>query len=464
MTKNNHKKIITRFPPSPTGLLQMGNVRTAIYNYLYAKQHGGEMIFRIEDTDKERSKKEYEIELIQNLKWLGISWDNNEVVHQSERGDVYSRYLEKMIADGFAYVSKEETGGDPTKRAEVVRFKNPNKKISFTDLIRGEITFDTTELKDFVIAKSMTEPIYHLAVVIDDHEAGVTHVIRGEDHISNTTRQILIGEAIGAQRPIYAHLPLILDKDRAKLSKRKHGEKVSLKYFKDLGYLPEAIVNYMAMLGWNPGTPKELFTMDELIKEFDITKVQKAGAIFNEEKLRWVNKEYLKRTTHIQLATAVRDYIDNSDKFKEKKWKMSDEILMKIIPIILDRINVYKDASDMANNGELDFLFEQPTYDAKDLLWRDETGKENTQRFLLECTEILEQANDDYFSDADRIKSLLWEYASINGKGSVLWPIRFALSGKMKSPDPFNLLSVIGKKEGIKRLEYAIEALKNDTN
>jgi glutamyl-tRNA synthetase len=442
----------------------MGNVRTAIYNYLYAKQHGGEMIFRIEDTDKERSKKEYEIELIQNLKWLGISWDNDEVVHQSERGDVYSRYLEKMIADGFAYVSKEETGGDPTKRAEVVRFKNLNKKISFTDLIRGEITFDTTELKDFVIAKSMTEPIYHLAVVIDDHEAGVTHVIRGEDHISNTTRQILIGEAIGAQRPIYAHLPLILDKDRAKLSKRKHGEKVSLKYFKDLGYLPEAIVNYMAMLGWNPGTPKELFTMDELIKEFDITKVQKAGAIFNEEKLRWVNKEYLKRTTHIQLATAVRDYIDNSDKFKEKKWKMSDEILMKIIPIILDRINVYKDASDMANNGELDFLFEQPTYDAKDLLWRDETGKENTQRFLLECTEILKQANDDYFSDADRIKSLLWEYASINGKGSVLWPIRFALSGKMKSPDPFNLLSVIGKKEGIKRLEYAIEALKNDIN
>lgn len=457
---SNHKKIITRFPPSPTGLLQMGNVRTAIYNFIYARQHGGEFIFRIEDTDKERSTKEFETELIENLKWLGLSWDNKEIIRQSERGDNYNLFLKKMVEDGFAYVSKEDTGGDTTKRAEVIRFKNPNKKVTFTDLIRGEITFDTTELKDFVIARSMTEPIYHLAVVIDDYESGVTHVIRGEDHISNTTRQILIQEAIGAPRPIYAHLPLILDKDRAKLSKRKHGEKVSLKYFKDQGFLPEAIINYMAMLGWNPGTEQELFTLEELIKAFDISKVQKAGAIYNEDKLRWVNKEYLKRKPHVEIANAVKPYLESSAKFSENKWKMSDELLMKTVSTILDRIDVYSDATKMANEGELDYFFDQPTYEAKDLLWRDETGPENTQRFLAEGLEIIKKIDEADFSDAEKVKSYLWDYATINGRGPVLWPMRFALTGKMKSPDPFTVMSILGKKESVKRLEHAIKVLK----
>jgi len=461
MTNNTpQKKIITRFPPSPTGLLQMGNVRTAIYNYIYAKQHGGEFIFRVEDTDKERSTKEFEIELINNLRWLGLDWNNKEVIRQSERGENYNLFLKKMVKDGFAYVSKEDTQGDATKRAEVIRFKNPNKKVTFTDLIRGDITFDTTELKDFVIARSMTEPIYHLAVVIDDYESEVTHVIRGEDHISNTTRQILIQEAIGAPRPIYAHLPLILDKDRTKLSKRKHGVKVSLKYFKDQGFLPEAIINYMAMLGWNPGTEQELFTLEELIKKFDISKVQKAGAIYNEDKLRWVNKEYLKRKPHVEIANSVKIFINNSARFIDKNWSVNDELLMKIVPIVLDRIDVYTDAATIADNGELDFFFETPIYESKDLLWRDETGPENTLRFLSEGLEVLKNIEENDFVSAEKIKGYLWEYATINGRGPVLWPMRFGLTGKMKSPDPFTLMSIIGKKESVKRLEHAIKILK----
>ncbi len=438
----------------------MGNVRTAIYNYIYAKQHGGQFIFRIEDTDKERSKKEYEDILIDNLKWLGLHWDNEKIVHQSERGTVYNHYLEKMVKDGFAYLSKEDTGGDTTKRSEVIRFKNPNKKVTFSDLVRGEITFDTTELGDFIIARSMTEPVYHLAVVIDDFEAGVTHIIRGEDHISNTPRQIIIQEAIGAPRPIYAHLPLILDSDRAKLSKRKHGFKVALKFYIEQGYLPSAVINYMAMLGWNPGSSKELFTFEELIKEFDITKVQKSGAVFNEVKLRWVNKEYLKRKPHIEIANEVRKFIDDSEKFKKNNWKLSDELLLKLVPVILDRIDVYADATVMADAGDFDYLFDSPEYDPKDLMWRDETGPERTREFFKHIIKVLTDAPDEDLADGEKVKSYLWNYATEQGRGAVLWPMRFALTGKMKSPDPFTLVTILGKKESLKRLKHASGFLK----
>src|SRR3989344_6473199 len=241
MPENVSKKIVVRFPPSPTGPMHIGNVRTALYNYIYAKQHDGEFIVRIEDTDTARSKKEYEEKILESLEWLGFKRDG-ELWHQSERIAIYKKYLDELIATGKAYVSQEAEGDN----REVVRFKNPNKTVSFTDLIRGEIKFDTTELEDFIIAKNVEEPIYHLAVVIDDSESGITHVIRGEDHISNTPRQILIQEAIGAPRPIYAHLPLILGRDRSKMSKRNGAVPVS--EYRNRGYLPEAVVNYLALL------------------------------------------------------------------------------------------------------------------------------------------------------------------------------------------------------------------------
>jgi len=450
-----HKKVITRFPPSPTGNLHLGSFRTALFNYLYAKQHDGTIVLRMEDTDRERSKPEYEKNILECLEWLDLKFDSFS--RQSERGKVYAHYIGKLIAEGKAYVSKEETT-EAGKRSEVIRFKNPNKVISFYDVIRGEISFDTTELGDFVIAKSPEEPLYHLAVVVDDHEAGVTHVIRGDDHISNTPRQILIGSAIGAILPVYAHIPLILSPDKSKLSKRKGAK--SLTEYRDLGYLSEALINYMAMLGWNPGTNEEIFSLAELIKRFDLAQVQKAGAVFNEEKLRWLNKEYLKRKTHADFAREMKPFLENSEQFKKNGWKLSDELSLKLVPVALDRISVYSDLVAMADAGDFDYFFADPDFDPKDLIWRDEKDAENTKTFLTEAVRILEEAPNESFDEAEKVKELLWSYASENGRGSVLWPIRFALSGKLKSPDPFTLISILGRKEAVKRLTHAAKSLK----
>ncbi len=374
-------KVITRFPPSPTGFLQMGNVRTAIYNYLFARQNGGQFIFRIEDTDKERSTKAYEVELVENLHWLGLKWDNTVFTRQSERSEIYTKYLEKLLKEGKAYVSKEEVK-EVGQRAEVIRFKNPNKKVIFEDMIRGEISFDTTELGDFVIAKSLTEPIYHLAVVIDDFESGITHIIRGEDHISNTPRQILIQEAIGAPRPVYAHLPLILDADRAKLSKRKHGEKISLRHFIAEGFLPSAIVNYMAMLGWNPGTDQEIFTLEELVKAFDISKVQKSGAIFSEEKMRWFNKEHLNRLPKDELYTRIKEIIGED---------ISGEFLEKLTPVLTERIQTFADLKVMKEQGEFDYLFKEPEYSKEALLFKGKGNLTDAKKHLEKVIALLKE-------------------------------------------------------------------------
>lgn len=422
------EEIIVRFPPSPTGPFHVGNARTALFNYLFAKQRGGKILFRLEDTDKERSKKEYEDDIINGLKWLGIDLDFSNVVRQSERAEIYKKYIQKMIDNGNAYVSREEQGEG--KRREVIRFKNPNKKIKFTDIIRGEIEFDTTELKDFVIAKSFGEPVYHLAVAIDDFEMGVTHVIRGEDGISNTPRQILIQEAIGALRPVYAHLPLVLAPDRSKLSKRKHGEIVSLAYYKKEGYLPEAMVNFLALLGWNPGTEKEIFSMEELLKEFDINKIQKAGAIFNIEKLNWINSRYIKKMDTEKLVELCTPYLE-----KEK--------IKKIIGIQKERMNKLSEVSE-----DISYFFEQPEYKKEMLLWKQEKSLEKTKQHL---EKIMELAGDE---------KAIRDYAEKEGRGSVLWPFRMALSGKNKSPDPFVISEVLGNEEVKKRIKNAINKIK----
>jgi glutamyl/glutaminyl-tRNA synthetase len=292
----NTQKIVVRFPPSPTGLLHVGNVRTALYNYLFAKKQGGDFLIRIEDTDRLRSKKEYEENMFEEMRWLNLQHDNpGKEWRQSERTDTYQKYLNQLITSEVAYISEESEG----ENREVVRFKNPGGKIKFDDLIRGEIEIEVDSLGDFIIARNINEPLYHLAVVIDDLESGVTHIIRGEDHISNTPRQILIWKAIAEVSkiplniPQYAHLPMILAPDKSKLSKRKHGEMVSLKYYREKGYEPETIINFIALIGWNPGNDQEIFSLAELVKVFDLTKVQKKGAIFNIEKLDWLNREYL---------------------------------------------------------------------------------------------------------------------------------------------------------------------------
>jgi glutamyl-tRNA synthetase len=438
------KKVITRFPPSPTGFLHVGSVRTALFNYLFAKKNEGEFILRIEDTDRERSKSEFEIDIVNGLNWLGLERDNLIFLRQSERGDVYNTYLKKLVDSGQAYISKEDVK-EAGQRAEVIRFKNPNKLVTFTDMIRGEVTFDTTELKDFIIARSMTEPLYHLAVVIDDFESKVSHVIRGEDGLSNTPRQILLQEAIGASRPVYAHLPLILDSDRAKLSKRKHGEKVSLDFYKKEGYLKEAIINYIALLGWNPGTEQEIFSLEELIQTFDISKVQKSGAVFSEEKLRWVNKQHILKLPQEEVYARIKEVLDQ---------EIPSELLQKITPVIIERIHTFGDIKLMKDQGELDYFFHEPKYEKEALLFKGKGEFSTIKTHLEKVISFLENLEEKDF-DAEKVKASLWDYASEVGRGDVLWPMRFALSGKEKSPDPFALASLLGKKVTLERLRIA---------
>ncbi|MDQ5928121.1 MAG: glutamyl-tRNA synthetase, partial [Patescibacteria group bacterium] len=329
---------------------------------------------RVEDTDKTRSKKEYEDDMLDNLAWLGLT-RNGELWHQSERSDVYKKYLHKLIDDGKAYISIETEG----ENKEVVRFKNPNVVLTFEDIIRGSVTFDTTELGDFIIARNINEPIYHLAVVVDDFEMGITHVIRGEDHVSNTPRQILIQEAIGAPRPTYAHLPLMLAVDKSKLSKRKHGEAVSLRFYRQRGYLPAAVLNFLALTGWNPGTEQEILSLDDLIAQFKLENVQKGGAVFNVEKLDWINREYIKLLSPEERTKLVREFAPT---------EVSDDVLIKLESVIVDRISAFGEIKDLFAAGEFDYVLSEPVYEAEKLVWKT-ASKEETVGHLKKAIELL---------------------------------------------------------------------------
>ena len=443
-------KVVTRFAPSPTGLLHLGNYRTAIFAYLYAKKHQGNFILRIEDTDKERSKKEYEENIVESLKWLGLSYD--EFYRQSERLDRHKFYLEKMIKDGNAYISKEKAkdGSDVIK--ELVRFKNPNSEVTFRDEIKGEVTMNTTDLGDFVIARNLNEPLFHLAVVVDDFEAKVTHVIRGEDHLSNTPRQILIQRAIGAGAPIYAHVPLVLGPDKLKLSKRRGA--LPLTEYKKRGYLPEAILNGVTFVGWNPGTAKEIFSREELIKNFDFKRVQKSPAIFNEEKLEWFNKEHIKLLPAEEIKKNILEWLPE---------KMRDIITKRpsfgtkdgLLGVIRERISKWSDVREMAERGELSFFFKPPEYRKEKLIYKN-LGMEKTVDNLKSAVQALENLEEKNFTP-ENIKNILTLAADkLENRGELLHPVRYALSGADQSPDPFIIASIIGKNETLSRLQKAI--------
>lgn len=443
--------VVTRIPPSPTGHLHIGTARTALFNYLFAKNRGGKMFYRSEDTDKTRSKPEFEVEIIAGLRALGINWDNEEIIRQSEQGAVYRRYLEEGIAQGKFYLSKEDSKQNPGEMVEVVRLKNPNQSITFTDLIRGDITFDTTELGDLVIARSIDDALYHFTVVVDDQEMGVTHVLRGEDHISNTPRQILIQEALGFSRPEYAHLPLILAPDKTKMSKR-HGA-VAVEEYLNEGFLPSAIVNYLALLGWNPGTEQEIFTMDELIELFSLDHIHKSGAVFDKQKFRWVNKAHLDKVSHEDfLAIAAANL---TEKLTETPH-FSRERLAKLLPTIRERVEVLDDIQINAEAGEYDFAFLDPDVGREQLRWKNDTDVSVTLPRLKEVFSRLEKAD---FSSPETIKAAVWDYAEKEGRGEVLWPLRVALTGRDRSPDPFTVAYIIGQEDTLRRLNQALEKL-----
>lgn len=448
-------QVITRFAPSPTGLLHAGNYRTAVFSYLFAKKNKGSFVVRVEDTDKERSRKEYEENILETLEWLGLKHDS--LTRQSDRVANHKKYLQMMIDSGHAYISKEQVVKEG-QRDSVIRFKNPNKKVSFEDMIRGTIEFDTTDLGDFVIAKSVDEPIFHLAVVVDDFESGITHIIRGEDHISNTPRQILIQQAIGAPTPHYAHLPIVLAADRTKLSKRKGA--LALTEYRKRGYLPEAILNYLAFLGWNPGDEREIMSEAELVEAFTLEKVQKSGAIFDEVKLAWVNKEWMKRMPESEWKKEITNRLSNmitqASTFNNRKDR--------VLPLIFERINGFGEVPTLEEAGDIGYFFSAPT-PSVELLTPPEKlrkGKEVTNDIMkvhfAKVIDLLETISDLEFTK-EKIKEVVFPYADQEGRGLVLWPYRAALSGKEKSPDPFELSGILGKQETVLRLKNAIELL-----
>lgn len=483
--------IRTRIAPSPTGLFHIGTARTALFNYLFAKKYGGQFILRIEDTDKERSKSEFEKDVFEGLKWLGIV-PYEGPYYQSERTEIYKKYLEQLLNKGSAFYcfhSEKELADEKKWKMEnqvpvlhicsyrdlskqeaekkriageqaIIRFKIPrdtgNEQITFGDKIRGQVHFFVGLLGDFSMAKNLDEVLYNFAVVIDDYEMKITNIIRGEDHISNTPKQLLIAEALGwtTKNEIgdtsapweYAHLPLILGPDRSKLSKR-HGA-MSVSEYKALGYLPEAMINFMAFLGWNPGGEREFFSLAELEKEFSLENVQKAGAVFNLEKLDWFNAHYIKQKSVEELAELCKSYFETA-----KLPAPSSTFLHDVIALEQPRL---KKLSDIVEHTR--FFFELSEYDTRLLLWKG-SSKEKTIQALETARTILEGMNE--LPEESKLQQIFYAKAEkLGGKGELLWPLRVALSGQKNSPGPFEIIVVLGAEESIRRIDYALKRLK----
>ncbi len=329
--------IRVRFAPSPTGYLHIGGVRTALFNYLYARQQGGKFLLRIEDTDAKRSTPEFEREILESLRWLGLDWDG-ETVHQSRRLDRYREAARELAAKGLAY---EFEGA--------VKFKIPPGPVKVYDTVRGEVTYDSAEFEDLVILKSDGYPTFHLAVVVDDHDMEITHIIRGEDHLPNTPRHILLYQALGWKPPKYAHLPLIFGTDGTPLSKR-HGA-VAVSEYRAQGFLPQALVNYLALLGWNPGTPQEIFSLPELVKQFSLKRVIKSNAQFNPEKLLWLNGQHLRALPGEDYEARVTEF------WKERMELPPENTWRKLITLYRPRIQTLGELKEQAS-----YYFSDATY------------------------------------------------------------------------------------------------------
>jgi len=452
--------------PSPTGYLHVGTARSALFNWFFARKNGGKFILRIEDTDIERSKKEYEDDIVSGLKWLGLNWD--EFYRQSDRLPIYATYLKKLFDQKKAFwcyhteEELEEERKQQTEKKELPRHvcgykntfiengrkgiirlvvdENSSRKIKYTDAIKGDIEFEERLLGDFSIAKDSNTPLYNFAVVVDDYEMAITHVIRGEDHISNTPKQLLIQEALGIESPIYAHLPLLLGEDRSKLSKRN--ATVGLNDYHKLGYLPEAIVNFLSLLGWSPEeTDKEMMALTDIVGQFSLEKVHKSSAIFDIKKLNWLNARYLKTKNDDQFLDLAMPHIEKHFGVQERNF------ISKFLPMMRERLEYLDQVR------EFHYFFEQPEYDQSLLIWKktDKIGATKAIRMLKDI--LLETAwnRDNLKEKSDKLA--IDEFAG--DRGAVYWPLRVALSGEKFSPDPLDLALILGKEESLKRIEEA---------
>lgn len=438
------KNIKTRIAPSPTGMFHIGTARTALFNYLFAKKNKGKFILRIEDTDQKRSEKKFEDDITNSLKWLGLNWDG-EIFYQSKRSEIYQKYINILLKKKLAYKK------DGAIWFDIESEKFP-EKIIYQDLIKGKIEFEKKQFNNFVLIKKDGIPLYMFAAVVDDYLMDITHVIRGEDHITNTPQQILIYQAFGWKLPEFGHIPLILNTDRTKMSKRKDPVSVS-RDFKNNGYLPEALINFMVFLGWNPKSNEEIFSLDDLIKIFDITKVNKSSAVFDLNKLNYFNNYYLKKLSNeVILKIIIKN---NNSKYLEE-IKKDEKKTLRIIEILKDRLSSTFEF-DTASN----YFFETLKYDKKMLIFK-KSDCEKTLKGLKISFDKLNKASMEIWHDVTKINDLLLEIIKNNNfsNGDVFWPIRVALSGSEKSVSPTELLWVLQKNESLKRLKEAIKLFK----
>lgn len=465
--------VVTRFPPSPTGFLHVGSLRTALYNYLFARKHKGKFLLRVEDTDQTRLVEGAVESLIRTLNTVGLEYDG-ELVVQSERLEIYKEHVAKLLESKAAYYcfctkerltelrDEQRLAKLPTKydrtccnlsedeiksrlesgEEHVIRMKVPDGETTFTDEIRGNITIKNSEIDDQVLMKADGFPTYHLAVVVDDNSMGVTHVIRGEEWISSAVKHVMLYEMLGFELPMFAHLPLILNPDKSKLSKRQ-GD-VAVEDFLAKGYLPEALLNFVALLGFNPTGDREIYTVKELMDAFELSSVNKSGAVFDQEKLKWMNGQYIKALETDRLVELAKPLLDDSiDNELLKKICEVEKSRLVTVNEIVDRVGDYGEISD---------------YDGKIVIWK-KSDLEDAMIQLKNVEELISELDSSKFDTMESIEREVKNYISSNdlSNGNVLWPLRVALSGKEKSPSPFELLWVFGKEESLNRIKHAID-------
>ncbi|MEI6039975.1 MAG: glutamate--tRNA ligase [Candidatus Berkelbacteria bacterium] len=490
------EEIRTRIAPSPTGFFHIGTARAALFNWLFTRRFGGKFILRIEDTDKERSTEEYEIDIMECMNWLGMDYDEGPETQgefgpyrQSERSEIYKKYADQLLADGHAYrcyctsedLEAEKKSAEanhlPPKysgkcrnltpeqiaqyekegRPSTLRFKiEEDQPVKFKDLIKGPMEFDPKLFGDFVVLKSDGLPTFMFAGIVDDTEMRITHVIRGEDHLSNTPRQILLAQAMNLPIPEYGHLPMILNSDKTKMSKRKNPVSVSHD-FRDQGYLPEAMINFMVLLGWSPsvnsildGPTKtdELYTLKDLTSGFDLADIGKSPAIFDQTKLDYFNGYYIRQMDLGELTHRALPFLQKAGLIKKES-----EELLQIIALVQERLKKLSELPELT-----DFFFHLPNYEA-DLLIPKKGTKEATLKALEESSQALAQEDDFSRDSLDNLLRALAVKLGLSA-GEVLWPIRAALSGKPASPGTFELLGFFGKDESLARMKKAIDMLK----
>lgn len=488
MTQSQHIRV--RFAPSPTGYLHVGGLRTALYNYLFARKNNGAFVLRIEDTDRSRYVEGAVDNLIETLRWSGLTYDEGpgkdgryRPYIQSERLDIYQRYANTLLESKKAYrcfctterldkmrkereakklapkydrrclhLSDEEIQRNLSGNVPyVVRMMIPeNASIVVEDVIRGRVEFDSETIDDQVLMKSDGYPTYHLANVVDDHVMEISHVIRGEEWLSSTPKHVLLYRAFGWEPPIFAHLPLLLNPDRSKLSKRQ-GD-VAVEEYRAKGYLPEALVNFVALLGWNPGTEQEVFSLQELIEQFSLERVNKAGAIFNIEKLDWLNFEHLRRKSDDDVLRMLKEELSRS-RFKEKHF--SDEYLLQVIASMRDRVSFVREFIENAP-----YFFEPPQEYSSDVVkkrWKEETPRH--MKLLAEAFLRLNNPSREDFETA-----LQQTAKSLNiGNGQLIHAVRLAVSGVGSGPGVYDILYILGKEESVKRIKRAIDQIRPQT-